>query len=61
MEVQNFKNHTRFVPLYHYIIPTVILAIIIGSGINLYEACNKQDGLYSASLISLMSIVLLVI
>lgn len=61
MEAQNFKNHARFVPLYHYITPTVILAIIIGSGINLFQACNKQEGLYSASLISLVSIVLLVI
>jgi hypothetical protein len=61
MEAQNFKNHARFVPLYHFITPTVILAIIIGSGINLYHACTNADGLYSASLISLLSIVLLII
>jgi len=61
MESQNFKNHARFVPLYHFITPTVILAIIIGSGVNLYDACKNETGLYSASLISIMSIVLLVI
>ncbi len=61
MESQNFKNHARFVPLYHFITPTVILAIIIGSGVNLYDACKNEIGLYSASLISIMSIVLLVI
>lgn len=61
MEAQNFKNHAKFVPLYHFITPTVILAIIIGSGVNLYDACKNETGLYSASLISLLSIVLLVI
>ncbi len=61
MEVQNFKNHARFIPLFHFITPTVILAIFTGSCINLYEACNKQEGLYSASLITLISIVLLII
>lgn len=61
MEAQNFKNHAKFVPLYHFITPTVLLAIIIGSGVNLYDACKNETGLYSASLISLLSIVLLII
>lgn len=61
MAEQNFKNHSRFVPLYHYITSTAILALIIGSSINLFDACNKKDGLYSASLICLISFVLLFI
>lgn len=58
MAAQNFKNHARYVPLYHYIASTAILALVVGSGINLSEACCKKDGLYSASLICLMSVVL---
>jgi hypothetical protein len=61
MTEQNFKNHARFVPLYHYFAPTALLALIIGSGINVWEASCKKDGLYSASLICLMSIVLTII
>jgi len=58
MTEQNFKNHSRFVPLYHYVSATALLALIIGAGINLFDACNKKDGLYSASLIFVMSLVL---
>lgn len=61
MEAQNFKNHARFVPIYHFILPIAILALIIGSVINLFDACHKTDGLYSASLICLISLVLLFI
>lgn len=66
MSEQNFKNHARFVPLYHYITPTAILALIVGSCINLFESCSNckngdDGGLYSASLICLMSFVLAII
>ena len=59
MAEQNFKNHGRYVPMYHFILPTAILALIIGSTINLFDACRKNDGLYSASLICLTSLVML--
>jgi len=66
MAQQNFKNHAKLVPLYHFITPTAILALIVGSCINLYETCsdckNGEDGgLYSASLICLISFVLLIL
>lgn len=66
MSEQNFKNHSRYVPGYHFIAPTAILALLVGSCINLFEACsdckNKGDGgLYSASLICLISVVLLIL
>ena len=61
MAAQNLKNHSRFVPLYHFITSTAILALIVGSTINLFDACHKHDGLYSASLICLISVVLLFI
>lgn len=58
MAEQNLKNHGRYVPLYHFIIPTAILALVIGAVINVFDACHKGDGLYSASLICLMSIIM---
>lgn len=61
MTEQNFKNHARFVPLYHYFTSTALLALIIGASINLFDACNKKDGLYSASLILLISVVLMLV
>ena len=61
MSEQNAKSHSRYVPGYHFIASAAILALLIGSGINLCEACNKHDGLYSASLICLISVVLLLL
>jgi len=61
MANQSFKNHARFVPLYHYFASTAILALIIGACINLFDALNKHDGLYSASLICLTSVILAIV
>ena len=64
MSEQNFKNHARFVPLYHYITPTVILALIVGSGIGLFHACGdctNRGGLHNAMLFFIISIVLLIL
>ncbi|MBK7434579.1 MAG: hypothetical protein IPI66_12250 [Chitinophagaceae bacterium] len=61
MAEQNAKNHSRYVPGYHFLASTAILALLIGSGINLSEACCKKEGLYSASLICLVSFVLLLV
>jgi len=66
MPEQNFKNHSRYVPLYHFIAPTAILALIVGSCINLYKTCidcsnTNHAGFYSASLICLISFVLLIL
>lgn len=58
---QNLKNHARFIPFYHYITPLAILALIIGATINLFDSCGEDEGLYSASLICLMSLILLII
>ncbi len=63
MAEQNFKNHSRYVPLYHFVTSTALLALIVGSCINLFENCsscsaNGGGGIYSASLICLMSLVL---
>ncbi len=61
MSNQNFNNHSRYVPLYHFITPTAILALVTGACINVYEACSNHTGLYSASLICLISVVLLIV
>lgn len=59
METQNFKNHTRFVPLYHYVASVLILAILIGSIVNLFH--SSSETLYSASLITAIIFVLVIL
>jgi len=62
MAEQNQKNHTRWHPVWHFIVYPAVLATIVGASINLYQS-NKEDNenLYSAALIFLMSFILLII
>ena len=59
MSEQNFKNHTRFVPLYHFVAGTLVIAIFGGSIVNLLHA-NAQTH-YSAALLVCVAFVLLVL
>ena len=38
MTEQNIKNHGRYIPLWHYITPTVILLVLVGSIITFIHA-----------------------
>ena len=55
MNQQNFKNHSRFVPLYHYVALTLVLAILVGASINL--CYNAKHNTYSSWLIFALSII----
>ncbi|MEN9298703.1 MAG: hypothetical protein RLZZ429_1016 [Bacteroidota bacterium] len=56
MKEQNFKHHTRYVPLWHYVTAPAILSLLIGSFYNLKDATDSN--LYSASLICLIAVIL---
>ncbi len=57
MSKQNLKNHARYVPLWHIVTAGLILALLVGSIVNLVKT-NKEN-LYSASLILVIVLVLL--
>lgn len=54
-EQQSFKNHRQFIPLYHYVLALLILAVAIGAGINMFKSMGGA-GLYSASLLFAMAL-----
>jgi hypothetical protein len=58
---QNFKNHGRMVPLYHYILFLLLLLVLIGSCVNLYESWGDHNRFYSASLLVVTSIILILL
>jgi hypothetical protein len=60
MQEQNFKNHTRLITSFHFGLLGLLLAVIIGSVINLFHNYDGE-GLYSAALLCVISIVLPVI
>lgn len=59
MNEQSFKNHGRYIPLWHFITPLLLVAILGGSIVNLIHADAHTH--YSAALIVLISLVLFII
>ena len=59
MTAQNFKNHAKMVPGFHYVGLLSILALLIGSFINLYH--SAPENLYSASLICLIAFIAIIL
>lgn len=57
MKNQNYSNHRRFVPGFHFFTLLGIIILLIGSIVNLVK--SSHDNLYSASLIVLSSLLLL--
>lgn len=61
MEQQNFQNHVKLVKGFHFLLMPLILASMIGAGVNLYHSWGNHDRFYSAALLFvLMWIVLFV-
>ena len=59
MKNQTYSNHRRFVPLFHFVTMPVLLLLLIGSVVNLVK--SSHDNLYSASLIVLISVILILL
>lgn len=59
MQDQNFKNHARMVPGYHYITFLLIVLLLIGAIVNLVK--SSSDNLYSASLLVLVPVIFLML
>lgn len=57
MAKQNYSNHTRYIPLWHIITGSALLAFIIGSVVNLIN--SSKENRYSASLLVLGGLILL--
>ena len=57
MNTQNYKNHPRFVPLYHFFTLLGSLILIIGTIVNLVK--SSGDNLYNASLLVFGAILLM--
>ncbi|AOW20336.1 DUF6526 family protein [Urechidicola croceus] len=59
MEHQNLKNHGRLLVGYHFVGSVLILALLIGSIINLVK--SSTSNIYSASLLVLVTIILILV
>ena len=59
MTEQNFKNHTRLVPMYHYVAGMLVILGFGGSIVNLFHADAHTH--YSAALLVVVFIVLILL
>ena len=57
MNEQNYKNHGRYLLQWHILTAGAVVAVLIGSIINLFN--SSKDNLYSASLLVAVSLILL--
>ena len=56
MKPQTYSNHRRYVPMYHGVLGLLLLAIFVGSLVNLYVSVGDHQGVYSASLITVLTL-----
>ena len=58
MQEQSYAKHAKFVPMFHFVLGSIILLTLIGSFVNLWLSFGDHERLYSASLIAAISIAL---
>jgi hypothetical protein len=59
MSTQNYANHAKFVPMYHYVLFGILFLTLIGSIVNLYHSLDDHQRLYSAALIVVLTFCLM--
>ena len=61
MPTQNYANHSRSVTLYHKVLIPILVLTLIGAVVNLYESLSDHERLYSASLIVVLNVCVLML
>jgi predicted signal transduction protein with EAL and GGDEF domain len=59
MSKQNFKNHARYIPLWHFITPLLIVAVLTGSIIHLVHSSGHDK--YVAAMLVVISFILVIL
>ncbi len=61
MQEQNFKNHTQLVPGYHIVLAGILVLSLIGAIVNLIKSLDSHSNLYSAALLVVVFISLILL
>jgi hypothetical protein len=59
LQTQNYANHRRYMPAFHFVLIPLLLLTLIGSAINLYKSWGDHERLYNASLILVLTLCLM--
>ena len=60
MAEQNYGNHRRYMPLYHFVLSSLVLLAIGGSIYNIYRAWGRGSGRGEAILVFLLVVIVLI-
>ena len=58
MEIQNYKNHSKMVTGFHYVMFAIVIVLLIGTIVNVVK--SSADNIYSASLLVLVPLLFLI-
>ena len=58
---QNYSNHRQFVPLFHGVLFGILVLTLVGSVVNLAKSVGDHERLYSAALITVLVVCLLML
>ncbi|MBS2970526.1 hypothetical protein J9317_17405 [Metabacillus sp. KIGAM252] len=61
METQNYKNHTRMHPLYHYVLSVLLLGMLISAVIHAINAMSSGKNVFQAFIILLTAVSVVII
>jgi hypothetical protein len=61
MSQQNYSNHAQYVFAYHVVLFGILVLTLIGAGVNLYKSWGDHTRFYSAALIFVIMIALLLL
>jgi hypothetical protein len=61
MPEQSYANHTKIVPPFHIGVLGLLLLTLMGSLVNLYRSVGDHERIYSASLITALSVALILV
>lgn len=61
MSTQNYANHRQYVPLYHFVLFFTLALTVIGSFVNLHASWGDHERFYSAALITVLTICVLML
>jgi L-cystine uptake protein TcyP (sodium:dicarboxylate symporter family) len=61
MTTQNYANHRQYVPMFHFVLLGLILLTLIGSLVNLVKSLGDHQRLYSAALIVVIMVCLVIL
>ena len=61
MPQQNYANHRQLVPLFHQVTLPILALTLIGSIVNVYQSWGDHQRIYSASLITVLTVCLVLV